>query len=193
MSFWADRSTEPKRSYRWIMSLNGIDSWIIKTTDKPSFTLGVTEHAYLNYDFKFPGRVKWNDVNVTLVDPVVPDAAQTMVEILRASGYAYPNEADQSGQNALTISKKKACDALGNVLIKQLDADGSKGFIEVWQLKNAWVKDVKFGKLDYKSEDTVEISLTLTYDWAVINPNRGDLAPGSGNVSGTFQRPVETG
>ena len=175
MSFWADRSIEPKRAYRWVMSLNGVDSWIIKTTDKPSFTLGESKHSYLNYDFKFPGRVTWNDVTVTLVDPIMPDASVTMMEILKDAGYCAPNEISQQGQEPLTISKKTAVDALGHVKIKQLDADGSLGFIEVWELKNAWIKDVKFGKLDYKSEDTVEISMTISYDWATINNNAGEL------------------
>lgn len=197
MAFWANRATEPKRAYRWLVSLNGIDAWLAKSIDKPSFTLGVSEHAYLNYDFKFPGRVKWNDITLSLVDPVAPDATATMVEILRESGYRYPNESSpensQSGQTPLTISKKRAVDALGSVLIKQLDADGAKGFIEVWRLENAWIKDVKFGKLDYKSEDIVSIDIQLVYDWATLNPTDGtyNLSDGAGVISPTFQRPVD--
>ena len=193
MAFWADRATEPKRQYRWLMSLNGIDSWIVKSTDKPGFELGMSEHSYLNYDFKFPGRVKWNNVTMSLVDPVAPDATATMIEILRESGYRNPNEAGQSGQEPMTISKKRAVDALGSVLIKQLDADGTKGFIEVWRLENCWIKDAKFGKLEYKSDDIVSIDLTLVYDWATLNPTDAPagLAPGAGLVSATFQRPVD--
>ena len=41
MAFWANRATEPKRAYRWLVSLNGIDAWLAKSIDKPSFTLGV--------------------------------------------------------------------------------------------------------------------------------------------------------
>ena len=168
-SFWADRATEPKRQYRWLMSLNGIDSWIIKTTDKPAFEVSESAHSFLNYDFKFPGRVKWNDVNVTLVDPVYPDATATMVAILKGMGYEYPNAEGQSGQTAKTISKRKAVNAISPVLIKQLDADGTDGFLEVWKLENCWIKNVKFGKLEYKNDEVVEISMTLVYDWAVLN------------------------
>jgi len=193
MAFWANRVTEPKRAYRWLMSLNGIDAWLVKSIDKPSYTLGVSEHAYLNYDFKFPGRVKWNDITLALVDPVQPDATGTMMAILEESGYVNPGEPGQAQQAPLTISKKKAVDALGSVLIKQLDADGTKGFIEVWRLENAWIKDVKFGKLDYKSEEIVEITVTLTYDWATLNPTDAsyNLVSGAGEPSSTFVRPSE--
>ena len=33
--------------------------------------------------------------------------------------------------------------------------------------KNAWIKDVKFGTLDYSSDELVEVELTLRFDWAI--------------------------
>ena len=183
--FWANRATEPKRQYRWLMSLNGIDSWIIKSTDKPSFDIGESSHSFLNYDFKFPGRVKWNDISVTLVDPVYPDATATLNKILYGMGYVFPDDPQQQGQQAMTISKRKAVNAISPVLIKQLDADGTDGFLEVWKLENCWIKNVKFGKLEYKSDEVVEISMTLVYDWAVLNDPKTpvNLIPGAGEPS----------
>ena len=29
--FWSDAVTEPKRQFRWLLNINGIDSWIIKS------------------------------------------------------------------------------------------------------------------------------------------------------------------
>ena len=53
--------------------------------------------------------------------------------------------------------------------------------------------DVKFGKLDYKSEDIVSIDVQLVYDWATLNPTDGtyNLSDGAGVISPTFQRPVD--
>ena len=30
---------EPKRNYRWVLAIEGIDSFLIKTTKRPDFTL----------------------------------------------------------------------------------------------------------------------------------------------------------
>jgi hypothetical protein len=49
----------------WITS----DLFYAKTAEKPSFALGEATHSFLNHTFKFPGRVTWNDVTITMVDP----------------------------------------------------------------------------------------------------------------------------
>jgi len=63
-----------------------------------------------------------------------------------------------------TLSKSKSLDTLGQVSINQLDGNGR--IIETWTLKNPWIKDVKFGELDYSSDDMVEIQVELRYDSA---------------------------
>ena len=161
-SFWSDSGVEPKRAYRWILLLGGIPQWMCKKVSKPSFAVSETEHTYLNHKFYYPGRVEWNTVTVTLADPVAPDAARTMVDIISNSGYSLPN--GQVKAEASTISKSKAVKALGTVKIQQLGSDGKA--IEEWELINAWVKDVKFGELDYESDDMVDVELELRYDYA---------------------------
>ena len=34
---------------------------------------------------------------------------------------------------------------------------------------NAWIKDVKFGELDYTSDEMVDVELELRYDYAQQN------------------------
>lgn len=164
-SFWSDSKVEPKRAYRWILLLGGIPQWMCKKVSKPSFAVSETEHTYLNHKFYYPGRVEWNTVTVTLADPVAPDAAKTMVDIIKNAGYSLP--LDQGKAEASTISKKNAVEALGTVRIHQLGADGE--VIEEWELVNAWVKDVKLGELDYESDDMVDVELELRYDYAMLN------------------------
>ena len=72
---------------------------------------------------------------------------------------------------------------MGTVTIKQLDAGGigelaGTGDLKIegavsntkihstWTLKNSFLKSVKFGELDYTSEDIISIDLGLTYDYA---------------------------
>jgi len=163
MAFWSDRTTEPKRAYRWVLYMGGIPQWICKKVSKPSFTISETEHTYLNHKFWYPGRVEWNTVSVTLADPVSPDAAETMMAVIDASGYKLPSDPNQ----IQSMSKKKAIDALGRVAIQQIGPEGKE--IEEWVLVNPWVKDVKFGELDYTSDDMVDIELEIRYDYAILN------------------------
>ena len=198
MAFWSDTTQNvpsPKRNFRWLLFLGGVPSWIIKKVGKPNWNVTETVHEYLNHKFYYPGRIEWQTIDVTLVDPVSPDATQTVSNILRASGYTPPE--DQF--DTLTLNKADAVSSLGTVRIQQLGTrpsqqgaapgavnlgGGPPQAVEEWQLYNCWVKDVKLGDLDYTSDDLTEITLTLRYDFAKLNfenvqtpPN---LAPGSG-------------
>ena len=182
MPFWNDTSVNvpsPKRNYRWLLFLGGIPQWICKKVTKPAMSLTEAEHTYLNHKFYYPGRVEWQTIDVTLVDPVNPDAAQTLDNILANSGYMPPEDQNQT----LTISKGSAVNALGKVVIQQLgikkvNESETVMPVEEWHLYNAWVKDFKFGELDYTSDDLTEITLTLRYDYAKLNDrNKSLLSP----------------
>ena len=111
---------------------------------------------------------------MTLADAVDPDAAATMVDIIKQGGYTpatNPND-------LTTMSKSKATNALGRIEIQQLDADGNA--IETWVLWNAWIKDVKFGDLDYDGDDLTDVEIELRYDWAYLETDK-DSAAGGGN------------
>jgi hypothetical protein len=183
MAFWSDAGNgvpAPKRNYRWLLYLGGIPQWICKKVTKPTFSLSEAEHTYLNHKFYYPGRVEWGTVDVTLVDPVSPDASQTMYDIFRNAGYTPPT--DQF--DTMTVSKSAAVNALGTVRIQQLGtnvagpslAGGVRTApVEEWILYNSWVKEVKFGDLDYTSDDLTEITLTLRYDFAKLNGDNGEI------------------
>jgi len=195
MSFWNDSSNNvpsPKRNYRWLLFLGGIPQWICKKVTKPAMSITEAEHTYLNHKFYYPGRVEWQTIDVTLVDPVSPDAAQTLDNILNSAGYQPPDDQNQT----LTISKNQAVGALGKVVIQQLGVTPIGDTREVqpveeWQLYNAWVKDFKFGELDYTSDDLTEITLTLRYDYAKLNGRNEsllgnlDTAAGAGEATAT--------
>ena len=178
--FWADAYTEPKRKYRFLLNFRGIDQWIIKNVNKPSFDVSESEHDFLNYKFYFPGRVTWNTITVTLVDPVQPDASKTIQKLLNDSGYVEPSDVNVESGNPITISKEKAIQALGNkIYIKQVDPDG-RGPIEQWELNNPWIKSVSFGDLDYSADDLVEITMEIRYDWVrCLNVGPEKIAQGA--------------
>ena len=170
MAFWIDASdttNDPKRAFRWILTNGNFDRWVVKKVDKPNFTVAESVHKYLNHTFYFPGRVEWQEIDATLVDPVNPDTSAAIANIMQSAGYVIPTNAD----GLRTMSKASAATALGMVTIEQIDSKGVT--IEKWTLNNAFIKDVNFGTLDYDSDDLVEITVKFRYDWATFHPTNG--------------------
>jgi len=186
MSFWTNDYggqgvNNPKRNFRFHVQFTNMGTltgygesmlYYAKTANKPSFSLGETTHSYLNHTFKFPGRVTWNDVTITMVDPGPNNGtaaasdnglAYGLATLLKTSGYSVPSGAS-STDDFVTISKTKAVSGIGDVLVTQLDHDGNP--LESWTLYNAFLSEIKFGDLDYSNDDLTEYSITLKYDWA---------------------------
>jgi hypothetical protein len=136
----------------------------VKTATKPKSNINVEEHSFINHTFKYPGRVTWDNITVTLVDPVDPDLAMTFLEALKRSGYQYPTDSNVRG----SISKAKSVrEGLGSIVLRQIDADGRP--VEEWFLKNPWVVSVDYGgTLDYSSDAMNEITVEIAYDWAEL-------------------------
>jgi hypothetical protein len=168
MAFWTDATLQdPKRAYRFLVTLGNMTNgaqWYAKSATKPSFTVGETEHKFLNHTFYYPTGTTWDPVTVTLVDPLQPDAANQVLAILVASGYD-PSKLSQ-GEYGTTTSKDAATDALGVCIIKQIDHLGDA--VETWTLWNAFITAAKFSELSYDSDDMSTIELTFRYDWAEL-------------------------
>jgi len=174
MAFWSNNFAEgsllePKRAFRFKVEFTGLDSsknggttiaWYAKTATKPSFAISAAEHKYLNHTFYYPGSVTWDDVSITLVDPTKPDMAGTLASIVEAAGYSPPANAN----DLTSMSKSGAANALGSVIVTQVDADGNE--LEKWTLWNAFITELKFGDLTYGEDALTELSVTLKYDWA---------------------------
>ncbi len=167
MAFWSDKSVEPKRKFRWLLYWTGVPQFVIKSVKKPSYTVATTPHQFLNYEFNYPGRVTWEDIQITLVDPVQPDSTKSLYKILENSGYVIPSNYQEAA--AATISKEGMVDALGTeIKLSQLDAAGNQ-FIETWIVKNPLITSVDFDTLDYSSDELLNITVNIKYDYATID------------------------
>lgn len=175
MPFWSSGQIEPKRQFRFQVSMGGLaggGQFYARSVTKPAFTVSQSEHKFLNHTFYYPGSVTWNTVTVSMVDPVSPDATGNILTILRKSGYSVPGNLSEPGAFS-TIGKGNAIDALGSVTIRALDEDGN--FLEEWQLINAFIIGVTFNDYDYQGEDLVTVDMELKYDWAsYVIPERPD-------------------
>jgi hypothetical protein len=171
-TFWNSVNMDPKRQFRFVLRfpLTGqglkVPEYVIKTVTKPKVTISSVPHTFMDHEFKYPGRVTWDPVTITLVDPgsKEEDMAQALMNKLGKSGYQYPNTFPQSLES---MSKQKANSAVGRVTIAQLNAAGED--TEVWTLVNPFLTSIDLGGLDYSADELSEITIELTYDWAVLN------------------------
>jgi hypothetical protein len=149
------KNFEPKMGNRFIMEINGIESYIIKTASRPTFTSEVVELDHINVKRKLKGKSTWDDVNITLYDPIVPSGAQQVMEWIRQSHESL------TGRDGYSAFYKK------DITFYLLGPVGDK--IEQWTLKGAFITSANFGELDWSnSTDPVMIELTLTYDYAIL-------------------------
>ena len=169
--FWSDGRMEPKRAFRWILRAPGLglEEWLIKkVAPRPSWSLTEIKHNYLNHTFYYPGRVEYDEVTVTVVDSIQPNATGKLQSLLIKAGYADPGMAHNE---AMTVSKGGMTSNIGLIEIHQLNPDGSTA--ENWELHNTWIKACKYGDLDYESDDILNIELTLRYDYFRIGSQSG--------------------
>ena len=187
--FWANPSTSPKRKYRFLLTLPnaGADaSWIVTKVNRPSFNITEATHSYLNHTFYFPGRVEWQTVSFSIVDPVGPDATGLLVGILGAAGYQLPaNLAGNAGASYGTMSKAAATSVMGIVQLSSLDSSGTP--VDTWKMHNCWMKNVTMGDYDYSDDSLLSMDVELRYDFATYQVNTDQSYPNTGNA------PIGTG
>ena len=163
-------------------------TWYAKAVQKPSIKVEEADHTFLNHKFYYPGRTSWEPVDITLVDPVSPDAAANTAAIIRASGYTPPKDVN----DVTTMSKAASVKALNGVVIKQIDSVGET--LEKWTLWNAFLTGVTYGDLTYDEDGLTEIKMTVRFDWAVLETlnesKTGQTTPAGAPADGkTFFKP----
>ena len=177
--FWHQRHLEPKRKFRWIATLGKgekVYKYVVKKVTKPEWTTTNKEHKMLGHTFNFPGPVTWNTVDVNFIDLAGQEgditkgnAALFLQDAIHASGYTYPSSI---GNATVGVTKARAVTALGGLKVDQLDSSGI--VLETYSFKNPFIEKVNFGgDFDYDTDDFVDVTLTLRYDWAKIVSGEG--------------------
>ena len=175
MSFWIDKTANPKRKYRFRIEIAIAGAWrgdpiiwYAKSCTAPSAEVSSVEHMFSDHVFNFPGRAKWGDVEMVLVDPegeVGSTANNSPVEnfslLLTQFGYDPPAEGKTAAEYK-TIARNTI--AGGRVSIIAQDDEGND--LETWQLHNAFPISFKYGDFDYGADDLREFNITWKYDYA---------------------------
>jgi hypothetical protein len=145
---------EPKLKNRFIMQIDGIPAYMIKTANRPQITFEEVELHHMNVKRYVKGKGAWQTLQITMYDPIVPSAAQAVMEWVRLGHESV------TGRDGYSDFYKKDCS------IQVLGPVGD--VVEEWTLKGAWIQDASFGDLDFATNDPAEITITLRYDYAVL-------------------------
>ena len=145
---------EPKLANRFIMEIDGIPSFMVKTANRPKLESEVVELDHINLKRKIKGKSNWTDITITLYDPIVPSGAQSVMEWIR------------SGHESITGRDGYADFYKKNIDFYMLGPVGDK--VEQWKIVGAWISSAEFGDVDWSTNDPVMITLTITYDYAIL-------------------------
>lgn len=145
---------EPKRKNRWVLMIEGIDAYILKTASRPQISTEEVAIPFINSTRYLAGKTTFGQMNVTLHDPIAPSGAQQVMEWVRLHFESV------SGRSGYADFYKR------DIQLKMLDPVGT--VIELWDIKGAFIMEANFNEVSYEDGTPVEISLTLRYDNCVL-------------------------
>ena len=146
---------EPKTQNRYIMTLDGIPSYLIKKIDRPTITQEKKRLDHINVQRYVKGKTVWDEMTMELFDPIVPSGAQAVMEWVRL------HHESVTGRDGYAEFYKK------DIIINVLGPVGDK--VEEWQLRGAQIVSAEFGSLDWSSGgDSLNITMNLAYDYAIL-------------------------
>ena len=136
--------------------MDGMPSYMVKAVSAVTLNQGMVTLNHINVERKVKGKSVWQDVTLTLFDPITPSGAQATMEWVRL------HHESVTGRDGYSDFYKK--DLTLNIL-------GPVGdIVSEWVLKGAFITSANFGEYSWDSPDTaVNIQLTVAIDYAVLN------------------------
>jgi hypothetical protein len=145
---------QPKAKRQYILAIEGIDSFLVKSAARPQVTTEEVAINWINTTRYVAGKTTFGTMAVTLHDPISPSGSQQVMEWLRL---CYESVSGRAGY--ADFYKR-------DVQIRVLDPVGTQ--VELWDIKGAFVTEANFGDLTSEGSDMIEISLTIRFDNFVL-------------------------
>ena len=147
---------EPKQANRFILYMDGIPSFVIKSVGAVTLSQGTVPLNHINIQRFVKGKSTWGTIALTLFDPITPSGAQAVMEWVRL------HHESVTGRDGYSDFYKK--DLTVNILGPVGDV------VSEWIIKGALITDASFGDYSWDSPDTaIEISMTVQPDYCVLN------------------------
>lgn len=146
---------QPKVKFEFIMYIDGLPTYVVKMANRPTINFEPIVMDHINIKRKLQGKGEWQDINLSLYDPIVPSAAQAVMEWVRLSHESI------TGRRGYADFYKK------DITLNLLGPVGD--VVEEWSIKGALILSANFGDVDWSAgADVAMIDLTLAYDYAVL-------------------------
>lgn len=146
---------EPLTKRRFVLAIEGIDAFLIKTAARPTYSTEEITVNFINSTRYLAGKTTFGTMSVTLHDPIAPSGAQQVMEWVRLCFESV------SGRGGYADFYKR------DLQIKMLDPVGT--VVQLWDIKGAFTTEANFNDISYDSTtDLAEISLTIRFDNAVL-------------------------
>ena len=132
---------EPKRNYRWVLAIEGIDAFLVSDAQRPSINIGSRKIDFINSYRNISGKLEFQDITVKLHDPIAPSGAQQVMEWIRT------HYESVSGRAGYADFYKR------DLQLKMLDPVGT--VVELWDMKGAIITSAGLGIVTGKQTRSV--------------------------------------
>ena len=127
----------------------------VASASRPTITMGETEIPFINTSTWVVGRYIWEQISVTLRDPIGPSASQAVMEWIRLASESV------TGRQGYAVAYKR------DLILEMLDPTGTT--VSQWILKNVMPVVSNFGDLSYEDDALATIELTLRPDYCILS------------------------
>jgi len=135
--------------------VDGFPAYLIKGLGAVNVSQGTVPLNHINIQRYVKGKVRWNDMTLSLYDPVTPSGAQAVMEWARLAHESV------TGRDGYSDFYKKDI---------QLDILGPVGdVVSQWVIKGAYCKTATFGEYDWSAEAAVSLDITIAMDYCILN------------------------
>ena len=149
------KAFEPKVQNRFVLMSDAIPTFMVKNLSAPEFTDEVIKLDHINSYRKIRGKREWQDITMTLYDPITPSGAQAVMDWARLS---YESVTGRAGYSDF-YKKELTINILGPV----------GDIVGEWIIKGAFVTQADFGDFDWSNSEVVDVSLTVAMDYCILN------------------------
>jgi len=151
---------EPAVAFRFAITSPNLGNgapYLCKAAGTPKLDQGEIVIDYVNTDFKVKGKSRWQDITISMYDPI--DNTEGSVAV---HNWIKRHHDSESGVDGFAFSQYKED--------MTLEVFGPDGFTyQTWKLYGAFISAVDWGDMDWAGEDAKTIELTIKYDYAVLS------------------------
>lgn len=149
---------EPKRVNRFFAQFDdslGIEVWKVQKFKRPSLKINSVPIKFVNETNYVSGSYAWDEMQITLLDPIGPSTSQQVMEWVRLHVESLTGRAGYKSGSAKTL------------ILKSLDPTGVE--VEKWTLEQCIITAVDFGENSYDDDALTNITLTIQPYRCILN------------------------